>query len=456
MKRLLTRPACWPAFVLLLAAAAPSCAPAVSSAPARADAPADADAMVKKLADAANANEGFQAAMALETILRAGDKKAEETAATVLAAKEQFVQDKEVLALLSDGLAKKPVLAARLLVYIARAQKIVSQFKKGGVAVGQIVVEDGKTEPEEVMAQMPILPDGFFAGEVGDLQKPIAFRSHGYQNLDVPLDGKKGDLVYVGKAFLKPLKKDQEATLKGTVALDAAKTAESATLTLSMSVGPVNTPHNGYSPRQHWPKGFTVPVSKTGEFSISGLSPSNYSLSVTADDHVPYSSGLSFTPGEVHDAGKVRLFATDVGFYIGKPAPKLDKISWEKNYTAALERAKTEKKPLMVMMTATWCGWCKKLEADTLDDPWVRYTLSGYVVVQAFEDKEVEGKYGQEGYPTLVFTDSTGKMAHKLVGYRPVTSFLEECARADKKLGRPLSPELQTLVDKKIISVDGE
>ena len=33
---------------------------------------------------------------------------------------------------------------------------------------------------------------------------------------------------------------------------------------------------------------------------------------------------------------------------------------------------------------------------------------------------------------------------------------LEECARADKKLGRPLSSELQTLVDKKIISVSDQ
>lgn len=454
MNRLLTRSACWPALVFLFASVAPSCAPAVSSAPPRAEAPADAGAMVKKLTEAADANEGFQAAGALDAILMPGDKKAEDMAAKVLAAKEQFVQDKEVLLLLSDDLAKKPVLAARLVVYIARAQKIVAQFKKGSVAVGQIVVEDGKTEPEEVLAQMPILPEGYFAGEVGDLQKPIAFRSHGYENLDVPLEGKKGDLVYVGKAVLKPLKKDEEATLKGIIALDAVKTAESATLTLTMNVGPVNTPHGGFSPRTHWPKGFTVPVSKTGEFSISGMSPSNYLLAVTADEHVPYSVVLALKAGEVHDAGKVHLLSTDVGFYIGKPAPKLDKISWEKNYAAALERAKTEKKPIMVMMTATWCGWCKKLEAETLDDPWVRYALSDYVVVQAFEDKEVEGKYGQEGYPTLVFTDSSGKMVRKLVGFRPVTSFLEECARADKKLGRPLSTELQTLVDKKIISLE--
>jgi hypothetical protein len=79
--------------------------------------------------------------------------------------------------------------------------------------------------------------------------------------------------------------------------------------------------------------------------------------------------------------------------------------------------------------------------------------LSGYVLVQAFEDKQVEEKYGNGGYPTLVFTDSTGNVAHKFVGYRAVLPFLEQLALAEQKLGRKLPEELQTLADKKLITV---
>ena len=242
------------------------------------------------------------------------------------------------------------------------------------------------------------------------------------------------------------------AVLKGTIVLDGGKEVEDATVTLSLSVPPINTASGGYSPRAHWPQGDKHPVSKTGEFKVEGLSPLTYQMNVTAEGHTPYHKMVTLKPGEEKDLGEVRLQTTDVGAYIGKAAPKTDKLSWEKDYAAALARADKEKKPILVMETATWCGWCKKLEADTLDDPWVRYALSDYVVVKAFEDKEVEGKYGCGGYPTLVFTDSTGKKMHQSVGYMPVAPFLEQVARADRKLGVALPAELQALADKKIIA----
>jgi hypothetical protein len=445
VKSSLSRPARLAAFALLTAAAAL----------VRADDPnpPDVAALIKQLS-VESPRDAMAAAGTLDALLRAGDKAAEETAAKVLDAKEQFVKNQDVLSLLKNEVTeKRPELAARIVLAVVRSQKMVAQFKKGSAVVGQIVVEDGKTDVEDVLAQMPILPQGYFVGEVGDLKRPIGFRSPGYSNLDVPLEGKSGDLVYVGKSVLKPLEKDEAATLKGTIALDGEKSAEGATVTLTMSVPTPNTPHNGYSPRSHWPKGVTIPVSKTGEFVASGLSPADYFLNITADGHVEHSGSVSLKAGEEKDAGAIRLFSSDIGFYIGKAAPKAEKLTWEKDYAAALARAKEEKKPIFIMETATWCGWCKKLEKETLDDPWVEHMLSGYILVQAFEDKEVEDKYGSDGYPTLVFTDSAGKMAHKFVGYRQIMPFLEELAQADQKLGVPLPEELVTLADKKIIAI---
>jgi thioredoxin family protein len=447
VKQVLAHPAWLAAFVLLLASTAPAFA--------RADplAAPDVDALVKKLT-AESPKDALSACFGLDAMLRAGDKGADDAAAKVLALKEQVVKDKDVLALFNNDLAKKPITAARLLVFIVRSQSFVTQNKKGGVVVGQLTAEDGKADLEDVMAQMPIFPDGWFATDVGGFDRALSFRTPGYAPLDVPLSGKGGSLVYVGKCVLKPLQKEDAASLKGTVVLDGSKTPEGATVTLSMSVPPPNTATGGYSPRSHWPKGAVVPVSKTGEFTVSGLSPAAYYLSITADGHVPVNKMLTLKPAEEQDVGEVRLHATDIGVYIGNAAPKVEKLTWEKDYTAALARADKEKKPILIMETATWCGWCKKLEADTLDDPWVCYALSDYVLVKAFEDKEVEGKYGCGGYPTLVYTDSAGKMVHKSVGYMTVLPFLEQIARADQKGGRTLPAELQTLADKKIITLD--
>ena len=126
---------------------------------------------------------------------------------------------------------------------------------------------------------------------------------------------------------------------------------------------------------------------------------------------------MDLKPGQERDAGTIRLRCEDLGFYIGKPAPKAAELAWEKDFPTALEKARSTRKPLMVMMTATWCGPCKHLESQTLSDPWIRHFLSGFVVVKAYEDRKVEETYGLQGYPTLVFTDSNGRAAYTSVGY---------------------------------------
>src|SRR5262249_20696535 len=151
-------------------------------------------------------------------------------------------------------------------------------------------------------------------------------------------------------------------------------------------------------------------------------------------DHASIAKSIMLAAGKANDLGSLVLHTTDIGYYIGKPAPKGGPLPWEKDFHAAMKRAEAEKKPVLVMMTASWCGWCKKLEADTLDDPWVRHVLSNVIIVKAYEDKEVETKYPQNGYPTLVFITPEGKEMHRIVGYKQSIPFLAECAKAFGKL----------------------
>ena len=90
---------------------------------------------------------------------------------------KEIVPEPDVRKMIEDLAGqKKPELAALLLLQIAKAEQTVRSFKKGHVAVGRVVVEDGKLDPELVLAQMEILPEGYFAGEVGDLERPLCFR----------------------------------------------------------------------------------------------------------------------------------------------------------------------------------------------------------------------------------------------------------------------------------------
>jgi thiol:disulfide interchange protein len=143
--------------------------------------------------------------------------------------------------------------------------------------------------------------------------------------------------------------------------------------------------------------------------------------------------------------------STDLGYHLKKEAPKAGKIVWEKDIESARKRALAEGKPLMIMMTATWCGPCKMLEAQTLSDPWVQQFMKEFVVVKAYEDKEVEKQYGLNGYPTLVFTDKVGKELHRTVGYQLTGAFSGQILKACQELNIPADKDLQALAEKGVV-----
>lgn len=412
----------------------------------------------KEVADLVSAFEGsdnqafFMAYNALEQKLAESGAASEEIARQFLAQREKFVSDSDALVLLDAAAKKKASSAGQLLLQIARARRLLHTYQRGHVVVGQVIVEDGKLDADLVLAQMPIMADGYFAGEVADLDRPISFCAQGYKGIDVPLKGKKGQVVSVGKVRIMPLPKEERASLRGTIELDEG-TPTDAKVQINLQVGPVNTPHNGYAPRGRWPAPITAVVNEKGAFAAEGLSPGEYIAEVVAEKHADMTRRMSLKSGESADLGVCRLLSTDVGHYVGKPAPDSNELAWEKDFTTAAERAKREKKPLMVMMTAAWCGYCKMLENQTFSDAWVRYFLSPFVVVKAYEDKQVEAKYGANGYPTLVFTDSEGNAAYKSVGFKTALPFCAECAQAIDALRLEMPGELRTLIEKKVIAL---
>ena len=121
-------------------------------------------------------------------------------------------------------------------------------------------------------------------------------------------------------------------------------------------------------------------------------------------------------------------------------------LPWETNYPVALAKAKQEKRPLFLMLTATWCGPCKMLEGQTLPDPTIRDGLKEFVWVKAYEDAELNKKYELGGYPTLVFIDpAKDRVLYKHVGYAPPGTFLREVIAARKAAGLPLTSHMAEL-----------
>jgi thioredoxin-related protein len=129
-----------------------------------------------------------------------------------------------------------------------------------------------------------------------------------------------------------------------------------------------------------------------------------------------------------------------------------ESLPWEKDYAAAQATAKAEKRPLFLMLTATWCGPCKMLEARTLPEPSIREGLKEFVWVKAYEDEKLNQRFGLGGYPTLVFLDCQGeRVLTKSTGYEPAGSFLRVVLEARKAANLPLTDRMKELEVKSFV-----
>ncbi len=123
-------------------------------------------------------------------------------------------------------------------------------------------------------------------------------------------------------------------------------------------------------------------------------------------------------------------------------------MSWEE----AVEKANSDDSPkkMFIDVYTDWCGWCKKMDRDTFQDPEVAAYMSEnyYMVKLDAEQKEPiafagntynfvpSGRrgyhqlaaallQGQMSYPTVVFLDENLKMLSRVPGYKKSEEFLK-------------------------------
>jgi thioredoxin-related protein len=144
---------------------------------------------------------------------------------------------------------------------------------------------------------------------------------------------------------------------------------------------------------------------------------------------------------------------------------------------AAYKKASNEKKNIILIFHASWCSWCKKMDAATFKDPAVvKYMNDNFYAVKLdaetkdtinFRDKRftyvaeyktnqiaIDLMQGQMSYPTYSFLDGQYQLIYNLKGYQTTEQFLptlkffaEEMYKNNIKLDEYLSK--QGTVDQK-------
>jgi len=152
--------------------------------------------------------------------------------------------------------------------------------------------------------------------------------------------------------------------------------------------------------------------------------------------HLDWSDG-----GVVTKARKGVGIAASVlgGFYliIWFITPKAQ-LAWLHSEDEALARSKTEKRPLLVDFTATWCGACQEMAKDTFADPRVMTKAGNFVAVKidATNDEDpavtaVMDKYKVKGLPTVLLIDSSGTERKRFTEFVGPERFLTEIEGID-------------------------
>jgi len=98
-------------------------------------------------------------------------------------------------------------------------------------------------------------------------------------------------------------------------------------------------------------------------------------------------------------------------------------------FDRALETAGEQSKAVFIDFFTTWCGPCKRLDAETWTDESVRTWLSDRAIplkLDAEEQKELADRYRIRGYPTMLFLTPEGEEIERLVGFLPPADFLEQ------------------------------
>ncbi|TVQ15157.1 MAG: DUF255 domain-containing protein [Balneolaceae bacterium] len=112
-------------------------------------------------------------------------------------------------------------------------------------------------------------------------------------------------------------------------------------------------------------------------------------------------------------------------------------VAWVPLHTA-IENAQADGKKILIDVYTEWCGYCRRMNAETYADATVQETLNNYFYPvrlnaesknfidfagQAVTEQELALAFGVRGYPTTVILDSDGSAVGRQPGFMDATDF---------------------------------
>jgi thiol-disulfide isomerase/thioredoxin len=121
------------------------------------------------------------------------------------------------------------------------------------------------------------------------------------------------------------------------------------------------------------------------------------------------------------------------------PAP-----TWRGDVAAAFAEARAADKPLLVDLTADWCGWCRVMEQRVFPDPAFRAYATRFVPLRVdVEDdgdgSELAARYDSSTLPTLLLIEPGGALIGLVQGFLEAPALLQQLRNEEAIHARRLS-----------------
>ncbi len=126
------------------------------------------------------------------------------------------------------------------------------------------------------------------------------------------------------------------------------------------------------------------------------------------------------------------LFRWILMFFLLPPiASFAAEVAWVKDFDVALRQAAEQRKFVVLDMSASWCGFCRRMAREVYPDPKFVEFSRNHVFVRLFIDTDPQGpnldeRFEPRGFPTIVILNSRGQEVGRLVGARDRDRLIQE------------------------------
>lgn len=129
-------------------------------------------------------------------------------------------------------------------------------------------------------------------------------------------------------------------------------------------------------------------------------------------------------------------------------------IQWRTSYAAAAQEAAEQEKPLLVGVTAVWCGPCQQMKQLTFQNTGLAEYVSEQFIplmIDADSQSQLVSKFQISSYPTLLVISPELKIVKRFTGFQSASTLL---SGLKKEVEQRFSGTVQRQVEKREVVDD--